>query len=139
MIVEDGSIVPNANSYATTAYADAYHLSVGNFAWAAIPSEADVPPPAAGVMTKEALLIQATQYMCGVYRLRWRGWRVKPEAIPDPALGGNAGVFLPGQSLDWPRIGVILKDTASFFVDQRLSYTVPANMVPQEVVTANIE
>jgi hypothetical protein len=139
LIVEDGSIVPNANSYCTVAYANAYHANMGNFTWAAIPSESDVPPPAAGTITQEALLIQATQYMCGVYRLRWRGWRVEPEAIPNPALPGNAGVFLPGQSLDWPRIGVILKDTASFFVDQRLSYTVPANIVPDLVQKATCE
>jgi len=137
VIVEDGSIVAGANSYCTTAYADAYHASMGNFAWAAIAAEADNPP--AGTMTKEALLIQATQYMVGVYRLRWTGLRVQPGTIPNPALGGQPGSVLPGQSLDWPRIGVILKDTASFFVDQRLSYTVPANIVPDPVQQACCE
>lgn len=139
LIVEDGSIVQGANSYVTAAYASAYHTNMGNFAWAAIPSQSNTPAPAAGVMTQEALLIQATQYMCGVYRLRWQGWRVQPEAIPNPALGGVQGSWLPGQSLDWPRIGVILRDTASFFVDQRMAYTVPANLVPDLVQKATCE
>lgn len=134
LIVEDGSIVPNANGYCTLAYASAYHSNRGNFAWAAIPTAASSPPP--GTMTQDALLIQATLYMVGVYRLRWAGLRVQPETIPGPSLGGMTGPSLPGQSLDWPRIGVILKDTASFFVDQRLSYTVPANLVPDVVQQA---
>lgn len=119
MIVEDGSIVPGANSYTTSAYATAYHANMGNVAWAAIPSEADDPPPAAGVVTQESCLIQATQYMVGVYRLRWRGYRRDPT-----------------QMLDWPRIGVTLPDTASYYVDQRLSYTVMANIVPDPVQVA---
>ena len=122
MIVEDGTIVPGSNSYASTAYADQYHAGKGNVAWAAIPSETDVPAPAAGVMTKEALLIRATSYMVQFYRLKWAGYRVSPT-----------------QTLDWPRIGVILKDTASYFVDLRLSYTVPSNIVPDQVQQACAE
>ena len=136
LIVEDGSIVAGANSYASLDYASAYHENIGNFAWAAIPNQASNPP--AGTMTQESLLIQATQYMVGVYRLRWTGLRVQPGTIPNPGLG-QSGSVLPGQSLDWPRIGVILKDTASFFVDQRLSYTVPANIVPDPVQQACCE
>lgn len=137
LIVEDGTIVPNANSYCTAAFADTYHASMGNVAWAAIPSEVTSPPP--GTITQESLLIKATQYMVGVYRLRWTGLRVRPATIPGPSLGGQPGNPIPGQSLDWPRIGVILKDTASFFVDQRLSYTVPANLIPAEVQQAAAE
>lgn len=131
LIVEDGSIVAGANSYCTLAYATAYHANMGNTAWAAIPTAASNPPP--GTVTQDSLLIKATQYMVGVYRLRWAGLRVQPGTIPNPGQGGGS---LPGQSLDWPRIGVILKDTASFFVDQRLSYTVPANIVPDVVQQA---
>jgi hypothetical protein len=119
LIVEDGTVVAGANSYCTKAYADNYHANVGNVAWAALPSVNDVPAPAESVVTKEALLQRATQYMLGVYRLRWLGLRISPT-----------------QSLDWPRLGVILKDTASFFVDQRLAYTVPANIVPDVVQQA---
>jgi hypothetical protein len=131
LIVEDGSIVAGANSYCTLAYATTYHANMGNTAWAAIPTAASSPPP--GTVTQDSLLIKATQYMVGVYRLRWAGLRVQPGTIPNP---GQSGGSLPGQSLDWPRIGVILKDTASFFVDQRLSYTVPANIVPDVVQQA---
>jgi hypothetical protein len=137
LIVEDGTVVANANSYTSLAYASNYHGSVGNFAWAAIATAASSPPP--GTMTQDALLQKATQYMVGVYRLRWSGLRVQPDAIPNPALGGVQGSWLPGQSLDWPRIGVILKDTASFFVDQRLAYTVPSNIVPDVVQQACCE
>src|ERR1700688_2790303 len=78
LIVEDGTVVPSANSYTSIAYASNYHGSVGNFAWAAIPTEASSPPP--GTMTQDALLQKATQYMVGVYRLRWSGLRVQPDA-----------------------------------------------------------
>jgi hypothetical protein len=128
IIVEDGSIVQGANSYATVAQALTYCANMGWTWWAALTES-----------MQEQYLQQACQYITGVYRMRWLGLRVQPAAIPNPALLGQPGAWLPGQSLDWPRIGVILKDTASFFVDQRLSYTFPANLVPQEVVTANIE
>lgn len=117
LIVEDGTIVLGANSYTSTAYADTYHSNVGNVAWAAIPSDASSPPP--GTVTKESLLQRATEYMLGAYRLRWLGLRVDPR-----------------QTLNWPRLGVILKDTASFFVNQRLAYTTPANIVPDLVQKA---
>lgn len=128
LIVEDGTIVQNANSYASLADATTYCANMGYTWWTALSQS-----------LQEQYLQQACQYMTGVYRMRWAGLRVQPEAIPNPALLGQPGAWLPGQSLDWPRIGVILKDTASFFVDQRLSYTFPANAVPKEVVTANIE
>ena|SRR5437870_1315472 len=116
LIVEDGTQTPGAESYISVTDANVYHAKYGNAAWAAFPSEDDVPAPTPGSVTKESLLRNATQYMVGVYRLRWTGLRVSPTQV-----------------LDWPRIGVILKDTASFFVDQRLSYTVPANIVPDIV------
>ena len=108
IVVEDGTQVNGANSYISVADADSYHTGMGNSAWLSL-TEAQ----------KESALLQATQYMVAIYRLRWQGLRVSPT-----------------QWLDWPRIGVILKDTASFFVDQRLSYTVPANVVPLVVTQA---
>lgn len=128
IIVEDGTIVQGANAYVTVAQAATYCQNMGWTWWAALTES-----------QQEQFILQACQYITGVYRLRWLGLRVQPGAIPNPALQGQPGAWLPGQSLDWPRIGVILKDTASFFVDQRLSYTFPANLVPPEVVTANIE
>jgi hypothetical protein len=128
LIVEDGTIVANANAYVTVAAASTYCANMGYTWWAALTDS-----------QQEQFILQACQYITGVYRNRWLGYRVQPPSIPNPALPGVPGSFIPGQALDWPRIGVILKDTASFFVDQRMSYTFPANMVPAEVVTANIE
>jgi hypothetical protein len=128
LIVEDGSIVKNANGYAGVAQAATYCANMGYTWWANLTDS-----------QQEQYLMQACQYMTGVYRMRWAGLRVQPETYATPQLGGLPPTTLQGQSLDWPRIGVILKDTASFFVDQRLSYTFPANAVPQEVQTANIE
>src|ERR1700688_3706686 len=128
IIVETGAVVPFANAYIGVADAVTYATRMGYMPWVALPEA-----------QQEQTLIQACQYMVGVYRMRWAELRVQPGAIPNPALGGAPGSLLSGQALDWPRIGVILKDTASFFVDQRLSYTVPANLVPQEVQYANVE
>lgn len=65
-----------ANSYASVAVADAYHLLRGNSTW----TEADA--------LKEAALIRATQWIDGRYGNRWPGTRWK----------------LRLQALDWPRI-----------------------------------
>lgn len=78
-IVEDGSVVAGANSYSTTLSADNYWVDRG------IPAEW-----AAAIDTdKQAALIRGTQYVDGVFRTRWKGFRVKPL-----------------QSLGWPRMGV---------------------------------
>lgn len=79
LIVEDGSIVPGAESYATVAFANAYFTGRGNAAWAAIVSEGD----------KEIALRKATDYMLAVYRDMWAGQRVSEL-----------------QALDWPRYDV---------------------------------
>lgn len=118
--VEDGTQVPGADSYITVAYADDYNAKYGNAAWAALPSEDDVPAPASGTVTKEACLRRATQYMVGMYRLRWKGLRASVT-----------------QPLDWPRIAVVLDDVTSYFVDQAFFYQVPANVVPDVVMKAN--
>lgn len=78
MIVEDGSIVPDADSYLSVEDADTYHADRGNAAWAELAEAA-----------KEAALIKATDYLTQKYRGRWKGSRVSAE-----------------QSLDWPREGV---------------------------------
>jgi hypothetical protein len=108
LIVETGAGLNNSESYISVVDADTFHSNYGNTAWAAL----DTP-------TKEACLRRATAYMTQIYRLRWMGLRVSVT-----------------QALDWPRIGVILRDTASFFVDLRLAYTVPADVVPIPVQQA---
>lgn len=77
LIVEDGTIVTDAESYITVDDADAYHTARGNAAW----TGADA--------AKEALLRKATDYMGQVYGLRWKGDRVSASQV-----------------LDWPRDGV---------------------------------
>jgi hypothetical protein len=77
-VVEDGTIVPNANSYATIAAADAYFLERGVTAWAGVDS------------LKQGWLIQATDYVELRFASRFLGDKV------DAAT----------QSLSWPRTGV---------------------------------
>lgn len=73
LVVEDGSGVVGAESYASVAQASAYHAARGATAW----NDVD---------DKEAALRKATDYMLQNYRLGWKGYRVNPE-----------------QALDWPR------------------------------------
>jgi hypothetical protein len=79
LIVEDGSIVTGAESYATVAEATAYHAARSNTAWAALATDA----------LREAALRRATDYMRQAYRSRWQGYKVNED-----------------QALDWPRYDV---------------------------------
>jgi hypothetical protein len=83
LIVEDGTKVAGAESYASVADASAYHTARGNAGWAA-------------VVDKEAALRKATDFMLQTYRLGWKGYRVDPE-----------------QALDWPRCEVYLNEVLS--------------------------
>jgi hypothetical protein len=83
IIVEDGSIVTDAESYCTLAFANTYHANRGNTAWDALDDIDD----------KEPALRKATEYMGQVYRLKWLGLRADDD-----------------QALDWPRIGVVTGD-----------------------------
>lgn len=73
LIVEDGTGLPNADSYLSVADADAYHAAMGNTAWQPLASA-----------EKEAALRRATQYLDTRYR--WRGQRLTTT-----------------QALEWPR------------------------------------
>ena len=80
LIVEDGTGLPDAESYISVLDATAYHLKMGRKeAWALVGNEA----------SKEAMLRRATQYLQSRYLGRWKG---------------NPRVFT--QVLDWPRTGV---------------------------------
>ncbi len=79
LIVEDGSIVANANSYVTYDYALAYHALRGNSAWAA-GSESN----------QQYAIIRATQAVDSIYKNKWKG---------TPTKYGT-------QELEWPRQGV---------------------------------
>ncbi|MBA8886157.1 hypothetical protein FHW12_000348 [Dokdonella fugitiva] len=81
LIVEDGTGLPNAETYVSVADADAYHLAMSNAAWAAAPTPA-----------KEGALRRAAQYIDSFYR--FRGNRLSEIAVPAPA---------EQQALQWPR------------------------------------
>jgi hypothetical protein len=79
MIVEDGTVVDNANSYVTVAAANAYHSDRGNAAWTGTDA------------VKEAALIKATDYIEQKYNQRWIGYLTEvnqplswPRAIRQP-------------------------------------------------------
>jgi hypothetical protein len=75
--VEDGSIVEDANSYVTIAFADSYHLDRGNASWTGTDA------------VKQAALIRATDYIEQKYAGRWKGSRYDED-----------------QALEWPRADI---------------------------------
>lgn len=79
LIVEDGSIVADANSYVTYDYALAYHALRGNSAWAA-----------GSELNQQYAIIRATQAVDSIYKGKWKG---------TPTEYGT-------QELEWPRQGV---------------------------------
>ena len=85
LIVEDGTGLSNADSYASLAEANLYHANHGNVDWSDIDAT-----------TKEQLLRKATDYMVAQYRLQYAGYRRYST-----------------QSLDWPRLYVPLIDSLS--------------------------
>lgn len=83
LIVEDGTGLSNAESYASVADADAYHLSMGNTAWTG------------AEQLKEKALRRATQYLDAWYR--FRGERLLlTQSLEFPRVGVTD--LLP----DWP-------------------------------------
>lgn len=80
LIVETGVGLPDANSYASVASADAYYSQRGNADWAALTTAA-----------KESALILATDYLEATYTEAWKGERVSGT-----------------QALSWPRYDVIV-------------------------------
>lgn len=85
LIVEDGSMVTGAESYASVAYANGYFIGIGNETW----SDLDLS-------AKEQALRLATQYIQNEYFSVWQG--VKRQHT---------------QALDWPRENVYIAGTDS--------------------------
>ena len=79
LVVEDGSIVADANSYIDYDYAENYHALRGNSAWADGDST-----------QKQYAIIRATQAIDSIYKGKWKG---------NPTEYGT-------QELEWPRSGV---------------------------------
>ena len=78
-VVEDGSIVVDANSYASVAAADSYHSDRGNVAWGSLDTTG-----------KQQALVKATDYIDQRFGGRFLGYRIELN-----------------QSLSWPRVCTI--------------------------------
>ena len=104
LIPETGAVVVGADSYGSLADADAYHVSRGNVAWAALTSA-----------QKEAAARKATDYMIQMYRGRWKGYRKDGT-----------------QKLDWPRTFVYLEPFVHGIVGT-YPFLVLDTIVPEEV------
>ena len=106
LIVETGAGLATAESYLSAVDADAYHANFGNTTWA------DLDPD-----VKESALRRATQYLTGVYRMRWAGSRMTSA-----------------QALDWPRAFVPKRDVIGGYRSYPSYYD--NTSVPQEVKQA---
>ena len=82
LVVENGTGLSNAESYASVADATTYHSNLGNASWAS-----------ASGTNQEIALRKATIYLDAKYRGQWRGERI-----------------LQTMSLSWPRYNVIDDD-----------------------------
>lgn len=87
-IVEDGTGLPNANSYSDVAYADEYFEERGVTAWTGDDTQ------------KQAWLVQATDYIEQVFGARFVGEKKTAE-----------------QSLSWPRSYAVARDGATLADD----------------------
>lgn len=110
LIVEDGTGLSTAESFASTAEADTHHSDRGNTLWATL-----------STAEKEQALRRATDFMEQTYRERWKGYR----------LNGT-------QALDWPRTFVYLESFVHGAVGT-YPYLVASDIVPAEVKKACIE
>lgn len=108
LIVETGAGIPGAESYVSAADALTYHANRVNSSWAA-----------ADTATQEAKLREATAYVDGTYRRRWKGWRIEQalewpryEVTISGALQRNvsSGGFIGGAYLPYNQIPQRLKD-----------------------------
>jgi len=130
--LDDGSIT-NANSYIESTYADTYFSDRGKTAWASLTN-------------KDALLIQATDFLERVYFEKWKGYRLTetqntewPRLIDDVDLGlperlkqaccdlalqANSGELLPNveKNIIKQKVAVI-ETTYSEYSDQLTRYT----------------
>lgn len=117
VIVEDGTIIANANAYDSVANTDAYHDSRNNSVWTS-----------ASLRKRQASVIRATDYLVQTYRMRWKGIRIDTK-----------------QTLDWPRKGVIREDYfnpqfgARAFGVPLLAFEVGEKEIPIEVKFAMYE
>lgn len=116
LIVEDGTVVADANSYGSLAEADAFHAARNHTDWFE-----------GTVQERIAWMIDAGDYMRAMYTDRWKG--VKVDDIET-------------QRMDWPRAGAIIEETldpyshATIGLGNDLTYVFPENVVPRDVKEA---
>lgn len=109
LIVEDGTVVADANAYCSVDFADAWHDGRGITLWATTSTE-----------EKEAAIIRAAGFMLQTFRLRWLGRRKTTD-----------------QTMDWPRYDVERRDGPVTYGQWANWYD--DNVVPIEVKQANAE
>jgi hypothetical protein len=113
LIVENGSGVADAESYASVAYCTTYHAARGNAAWASLASDA----------IREQCLRKATDYMVQVYRSSWRGFRK-----------------LTTQSLDFPRDSMLVDSgTQSYYLENTVVPTEVKNACAEFALKSSAE
>lgn len=138
LVVEDGTGLSNANTYVDVTYADTYFSTRGITAWASLTN-------------KEALLIQATDYLEAVYSESWKGEKlldtqslsfprvidgvtVFPERLKyaqcELALKANSDVLLKdvGEKVIKEKVDVIEVQYAEYS-DQKTQYTYVYNLL----------
>lgn len=117
---EDGTGLPDSNSFASLPEAETYVVDRGlpDASWVDLDDE-----------VKQGALVKATDFLVQKYRLRWKGIRVKFE-----------------QALDWPRAGVQTEDyfepdtgARESLIFNGLAFMVPDNIVPPDIKKATIE
>lgn len=80
--VEDGTGLPDSNSYLSVEAADSYFTDVGNAKWLSLTVDA-----------KQSCLVQATRYMDARFGSRWRGEQLKPDqALAFPRVNIAPGI-----------------------------------------------
>ena len=148
IVVEDGTGIATANSYIDSTYADSYFSDRGVTEWASLTN-------------KDALLIQATDYIETVYYGKWLGERLTttqalefprvidnedvgvPERLKkaccELALKANSGTLLVDveQRVVKEKVAVI-ETTYSEYDDQLTQYTTVYNLVKEYLENASL-
>jgi hypothetical protein len=95
LIVEDGTGLADAEAYVSVAFADAYHLSMGSTAWAAL-----------GTTAKEQALRRGTQYLDSNYRFnglkKTTTQRLEWPRETGSIYGAGYGSLYPQNYYPWP-------------------------------------
>jgi hypothetical protein len=116
MVVEDGTGLTGANSYASESTADSYFDARGNTDWAT------------GTGDKEAALVRATASLDGLYRARFQGKRTHGR----------------DQNLEWPRVqAYLIHGLQHSYYTTALTDAegneIASNVIPVEIINACCE